>query len=393
MNITRHLTYGLAALTLALTPSARANPPQPNAQGQICLPPGELEKVCRDDYCPPAPDCPSKVARPRIPRSKCTDHYKDGPGIGICLNEDDARRLESLEGVIIERGPDNLCPWGKSYHCFELDVERVTEYVDRPVDRVVERKVEVKVIDPETQRALEEAQRRIQELERLNKTGSGNQGGSGSGSYPSQKPQNELSFSLGGLARYMPNGADPVFNASVRYQRRLGDYLFLGVEGIFLYGDAVTNQSASLGTELLADGNTKSWTDITSTTTDGLTGGIGGVLGVRIPLTEIGNVQVYSDLVAGLYALWGAESGDKERTTRLSLPDGTTFLGPKTISEPKGEDITTKFGVSANAGFGIRIPLSDAAAFTGSINALYFFIPSQNHPHSFGGTVKAGVEY
>lgn len=390
MNFRETLTYGLAALTLALTP-ARAAPPQPNAQGQICLPPQDLERVCKDNYCPPAPECPSKRAKPRIPRSKCTDYYKDGPGIGICLNEDDARRLESLDGVILEKGPDNLCPWGKSYHCYELDVEKVTRHVDRPVDRLVERRVEVKVIDPETQRALEEAQRHIQELEKLKKSGSGGgSGSSGSGAIP--QPQNEVYLNLGGLARFLPDGATPAFNVHLGYQRQLGGYFFLGVEGMLLLSEESAVSSTSLGQELLPDGNRKYSTDVTSTTTSGLSGGVGGILGVRLPF---GNSSLYGELTTGAHALWGKESGDKERTTYLSLPDGTVFMGPKTISEPQGEETKVMFGVTGSAGVGIRLPLGNNPAdpsFVGSANVIYLYIPTVD-THSVGGAVKTGVNF
>ena len=390
MNIKQTLTYGLAALTLALTP-ARAAPPQPNAQGRICLPPAELERVCRENYCPPAPDCPSKVAAPRIPRSKCADHYKESTGVGICLHTDDAERLSSLEGVILEKGPDNLCPWGGNYHCYELDVEKVKEYVDRPVDRVVEKRVEVKVTDPATQQSLEEARRRIKELEGRKPT-----------STPvyvvtPQKPGNEVTVDFGGLANVTADDVTDAANIRVGYHHALGKYFLLGVDGMFLLGEDSTKRSVSNGQELLPDGNRKSWTDTTSTERDGFSGGVGGVLGVRVPFVELDDgTQFYVHADGGLYALFGKVSGDKKRTTDLSLPDGTVFMGPKTISEPQPKEIEVMLGVMAGLGVGVRLPLGgypDSPAFIGNAGVQYLFIRGKDNPHYVGGKLGMGLEF
>ncbi len=391
MNITRYFTYGLAALTLALTP-ARAAPPQPNGKGQICLPPDQLEKVCRENYCPPAPDCPSKVATPRIPRSKCEDHYNGSKGVGICLHTDDARRLGSLEGVILEKGPDNLCPWGGSYHCYELDVERVKEYVDRPVpvDRVVEKRVEVKVNDPATQQSLEEARKRIKELEGRKPT-------TMTVYVPaSQEPGNGLSVNFGGLGNVTGDDETVLANIRVGYHHTLGRYFLLGVDGMFLLGKSSTEQSLSHGKELLPDGNSKSWTDVTSTDKTGLSGGVGGVLGVRIPFAEQSGIRFYTEADAGLYALFEEVEGKKERTTSLHLPDGTVFMGPKTISEPQSKNIETMLGVMAELGVGLRVPLGngvDSPAFIGKAGVQYLVIRGRDNPHYIGGKVGVGLEF
>lgn len=389
MNIRNYITMLGLGLTLALTP-AHAAPPQPNGKGQICLPPDQLEKVCRENYCPPAPDCPSKVATPRIPRGKCEDHYNGSKGVGICLHTDDAQRLGSLEGVILEKGLDNLCPWGKSYHCYELDVERVKEYVDRPVDRVVEKRVEVKVNDPATQQALEEARKRITELERRKPT-------TMTVYVPaSQEPGNELSVDFGGLANLTADNATDLANIRVGYHHTLGKYFLLGVEGMFLLGKSSTEQSVSNGEELLLDGNSKSRMDVTSVNRNGFSGGLGGVLGVRVPFAEQGGIRFYAEADAGLYALFGEVAGEKERTTFLHLPDGTVFMGPKTISEPRPSEVETMLGVMAELSVGLRLSLGngeDSPAFIGKAGVQYLGIRGRDNPHYIGGKVGVGLEF
>ncbi len=393
MNIKHYISTVALGLTLALTP-ARAAPPQPNAEGQICLPQDQMETVCRENYCPPAPHCPSKVAQPRIPRSKCEDHYASTPGVvGVCLHDDDVERLSKLEGLIIERGPDNLCPWGGSYHCEALSTQKVTEYVDRPVpvDRVVEKRVEVRVNDPATEEALKEARRRITELQGRKPTTT-------TVYVPvAQKPENEVSINLGGLAHLTADGATPVFNLRVGYHHRIGDYLILGVEGMLLDGKNSTGLSTSKGIESLPDGNSKSWTDTTSTVRNGFSGGVSGVLGVRVPFPELDNgVQFYGEADAALYALFGEVSGGKKRTTSLHLPDGTVFMGPKTISEPRPNDIETILGVMADLSLGIRVPLDSGASsptFLGNVGVTYLFVRERDNPHYIGGKLGLGLEF
>ncbi len=389
MNIKHYITMLGLGLTLGLT-SARANPPQPNEQGQICLPPDQLEKVCRENYCPPAPHCPSKVAQPRIPRSKCEDHYASTPGVvGVCLHDDDVERLSKLEGLVVERGPDNLCPWGGSYHCEALSTQKVTEYVNRPVDRVVKERVEVKVNDPATQQALEEARKRITELLARKPTITYT---------PTlQKPENELSVDLAGLAHLTADGKTPVFNMRLGYHHALGEYFILGVEGMFLQDKSSTERSTSPGQELLPDGNTKSWTDVTSADRNGFFGGVGGVLGVRVPFPVLDSgIQFYGEASTALYALFGEVSGDKERTTYVYLPDGTTLKGPKTISEPRPHDVERMLGVLANVGIGMRVPLgSDPSAptFLVNVGAEYLLVREKDNSHYIGGKAGFGFEF
>lgn len=402
LNFKQSLASGLATLTLALTPSSTYSvPPQPNTQGQICVPQDQIEQICRDNYCPPAQECPSRRARPRprIPRSKCTDHYEARrqeeaanpsgrtSGVGICLHTDDARRLQSLEGVILEKGPDNLCPWGESYHCYELDVEIVEKPVEKPVK------------DLETERTLEEARRRIRELEGRKPETIHVPGPTIYVPKP-KTPEQEVSLSLVPLAQLTSNGlsdAQGVLNVNLRYLHHLSKYFLLGVEGLYSFPLSKETTSAdSNGQELLPDGNIKYWTDVQSKTPSSL-GGLGSIVGMRVPLAEItNNVSLYGQLLAGLYVLWGREDNDLERTTQISLPDGTTFLGPKTINEPQDRNMRTMLGFSASAEVGVRIPFgkgSSSSALTIGVGPVYFFNFGQENPHHFGGQVTGGVQF
>ncbi len=410
------IASGLTALVSALTPSsAYTAPPAPalpplNAQGQICLLPNELETYCKDtSSCPPAPQCPSKKARPRIPRSNCTDYYKQQRNgstgdaeklspIGICLHTDDANRLQSLEGAILEKGPDNLCPWGESYHCYGLDIEKVEKTVEKAVK------------DPETERLLKEARRHIHELEQRKPAVIRVPGPTVYVKKP-QTPEHELSVSLGVLAQLTSSGVQDIISTNLSYLHPFGEYFVLGIDGRFFSGSEKTKQSLSTGQELLPDGNFKNWTDINSRTQGTLFGGVGSIAGMRVPVAGLEDelrsflgeyskgVQLYSELLGGLYAIWRTEESGVERTTSLVFPDGTPFLGPKTISEPQGKETIARLGLSASAALGLRIPLGrdasknpSAPALTGSIRGFYFYIPGREE-HYLGGEITTSVQF
>ena len=166
---------------------------------------------------------------------------------------------------------------------------------------------------------------------------------------------------------------------------------------MFLQGRSGTERSVSNGKELLPDGDSKSWTDTTSTERNGFSGGVGGVLGVRVPFSELENgIQFYGEADAGLYALFEKVSGNKTRTTYLSLPDGTVFMGPKTISEPRPNDIETMLGVMADLSLGIRVPLESGASsptFLGNVGVTYLFVRGADNPHYIGGKLGFGFEF
>ena len=71
----------------------------------------------------------------------------------MCLSTNDAERLEVIDGLLIEEGPEYLCPGGKKYRCHGISIEEpqaLIEYVDRevPVEVEVEKRVEVLVDNP-----------------------------------------------------------------------------------------------------------------------------------------------------------------------------------------------------------------------------------------------------
>ena len=72
-----------------------------------------------------------------------------------------------------------------------------------------------------------------------------------------------------------------------------------------------------------------------ATTEERFSGAVGGLLGVRVPLAEVrNNLQLYGEILAGLYAAFVTESGETQRTSEVRLPHGTLLQGTKVISEP-----------------------------------------------------------
>ncbi|MBS3169392.1 hypothetical protein J4210_02815 [Candidatus Woesearchaeota archaeon] len=424
-----HLTSAIASTAaafafFALPYSARAEPPRTSSRTsqttEICVDVTQLEDVCNDQYpCDPAPECPSGKARPRISRSKCADHYATNPAVvGLCLHRDDAARLGKLEGLIVEEGPDNLCPWGESYHCQAVSVEKVAEVVeekrknlqrlerdrlwrenhqDGPVKPSPRETDDDEEIIGALEDALKRARRQIEELKKRKSPSSGSGSGS-SGAPPDltiyiprpRRVEHELFVSLGGLAPL--TSTSEAFTVDAGYRHTLWEYLLLGVEASFSTGRRTASRSVSPGKELLPDGNYKQWEDVTTQTHGTVVGGIGSTLGVRLPVVTFGKrTQLYLEIQGGLHALWGTEESNKERTTHLTLPDGTLFMGPKTISEPQDEETITLFGASAGAGVGIRIPFDSSYLAIGA-NAVYLSIPAWSS-HHLGGKVHVGVQF
>lgn len=412
-----------AALAFSALPySARADPPRTSQTTEICVDVNQLEEVCNDQYpCEPAPECPSGKAKPRIPRGKCADHYASNSAVvGLCLHRDDAARLGNLEGLIVEEGPDNLCPWGESYHCHAISVEKAKEVTeekelrrlgrdrfgrenvpDRPVKpsrRVPDSKDSkdsyITALEEDLQRAL----RQIEELEKEKNDGQKGSGGAGSGGTVyiprPRQVEHELFVSFGG--RSPLTSTSGAFTLDAGYRHTLWEYLRLGVEASFSAGQRATSRSVSPGQELLPDGNYKQWEDVATQTHGKVVGGIGSTLGVRVPLVTFGKrTQLYAELQGGLHALWGTEESNRERTTRLTLPDGTHFMGPKIISEPQTAETIALFGASAGAGVGIRVPLDsspDSLYVAIGAGAVYLAIPAWSS-HHLGGKVYGGVQF
>ncbi|MBI4151937.1 hypothetical protein HY496_03115 [Candidatus Woesearchaeota archaeon] len=403
MNLKNYIVSGLAALTFSLSP-ARAAPPQPRAGTEICVSPRELSDICRGYApCPPAPECPSGFAKPRISRTKCSDYFENDEesSVGICLHTDDAQRLENIGGLMVQEGPDNLCPWGKNYHCYAIDAEKITKYVAEHINVPTYR------ADPALVKVLGEASRLIKDLqleqeitERELSWRIAELAKQHTSRTIVQKPEQELSISTGVVAPTKPiSGNESAPLVSVAYQQRLGDYLRLGVEGMLLLDNENILVSTSTGQELLPDGNSKRWTDTRRKVQRPLLGGIGGIIGARVPMIDGPTAQLYGEALSTLYALWITESGNAERTTYLTLPDGSILLGPKTISEPQEREFKTLFGANIATGLGVRIPFqqtsqtSQLPALTIGVSGNLLFIPAMDQSTYVGGKVTLGYQY